>query len=130
MQERLLTTQQSMEKEFWKLRELETRYNTLVNASADAVLVLQEPDFTIIDTNENASRMFGLQLGDKITNLTTSQTDTTKITTMLATTKQSGRAPLTLINIGADHTNWQVRTSSYLAQNGLQYVVQFSIHKN
>ena len=41
LQSRLIAAQQAMEQEYWKLREVETRYRVLFDASNEAVLLLK-----------------------------------------------------------------------------------------
>jgi transcriptional regulator PpsR len=128
MQDRLLSTQRSMEKEFWKLREMETRYSTLVNATPDVVLVLRDPDLRVVDINEHASKAIDIATGDSISRLALSDTDSEKLRNTLDTARQSGRAPVIVIRCGPQNNSWRLRASSYTGQSGLQFMLQFSIH--
>ena len=40
LQSRLIAAQQAMERDYWKLREIETRYRVLFDASNEAVLLV------------------------------------------------------------------------------------------
>ena len=40
LQSRLVAAQQAMERDYWKLREIETRYRVLFDASNEAVLLV------------------------------------------------------------------------------------------
>lgn len=128
LQNKLLSTQRSMEKEFWKLREMETRYSTLVNANSDVVLVLRDPDLQVVDINEHASRLIGVAVGDRATDLDMSEKDFKKLLKTIDTARQSGRAPLIVLKNGASNYSWRVRVSSYTGQSGIQFMLQFSIH--
>lgn len=130
MQRKLISTQQSMESEFWKLRELETRYRTLVSSTADAVIILREPDFQVIDANDQASRLIGLKPGDQTTDLVAPERDKLKLERTLAASKSSGRAPLTILKIGTSQEEWMVRASSYTGNSGIQHMLQFSRHNS
>ena len=63
LQSRLIAAQQAMERDYWKLREVETRYRLLFDASTDAVLVLNSEDFRVVDANPAAIRALGLTRG-------------------------------------------------------------------
>ncbi|MEQ8659561.1 MAG: transcriptional regulator PpsR, partial [Gammaproteobacteria bacterium] len=44
LQERLVAAQQAMERDYWKLRQVETRYQRLFQSSSEAVLVVSQPE--------------------------------------------------------------------------------------
>ena len=59
LQSRLIAAQQAMERDYWKLREVETRYRLLFDASNDAVLVLSSDDLRVVEANPAAIRALG-----------------------------------------------------------------------
>src|SRR3954453_6522930 len=63
LQSRLIAAQQAMEQDYWKLREVETRYRLLFDASAEAVLLLEADTLHIVDANPAAIRALGLGRG-------------------------------------------------------------------
>ena len=128
LQNRLLSTQRTMEKEFWKLREMETRYSALVNATPDVVFVLRDPDLKVIDINEQASRAIGLAADDSVSQLNLSDADKTKLDNAVITARQTGRAPVIVVRCGPRNSSWRLRVSSYNGQSGLQFMLQFSMH--
>jgi transcriptional regulator PpsR len=64
MQQRLIQTQQEMERNYWQTRQAETRYRLLFQIATDAVLVVDATSHSIIDANRAASRMFGVSMED------------------------------------------------------------------
>lgn len=60
LQSRLISAQQAMEQDYWKLREVETRYRMLFDASNEAVLLLSVDGLRIVEANPAAIRMSGL----------------------------------------------------------------------
>lgn len=58
LQERLVRAQQAMERDYWKLRNVETRYRLLFQRSAEPVLILDSDTFRIEDANPAAARAF------------------------------------------------------------------------
>ena len=59
LQSRLIAAQQAMEQEYWKLREVETRYRLLFDASNEAVLLLKADTLRIMEANPAAIRAAG-----------------------------------------------------------------------
>lgn len=59
MQQRLVDAQQSMERDFWRMRQAETRYRLLFQIATDAVLVIDAETLRVVDANRAAARMFG-----------------------------------------------------------------------
>ncbi len=59
LQRRLVETQQTMEREYARLRNAETRYRLLFQVSAEAVVVLEADSGRIIEVNPAATRLLG-----------------------------------------------------------------------
>jgi len=59
LQQRLISAQQAMERDYWRLRHMETRYRSLFQASAEAVLVLDAPSGKLEEANPAAIALFG-----------------------------------------------------------------------
>jgi transcriptional regulator PpsR len=60
MQQRFIATQQEMERNYWKMRQAESRYRMLFQVANDAVLVIDPNTLKIADANDAAARLFGL----------------------------------------------------------------------
>ncbi len=60
MQQRFVATQQEMERNYWKMRQAESRYRMLFQVATDAVLVIDPNTLKIADANDAAARLFGL----------------------------------------------------------------------
>lgn len=54
MQQRLIAAQQSMERDYAKLRHAETRYRLLFQVSSEAVMIVDASSFVILDVNPAA----------------------------------------------------------------------------
>jgi transcriptional regulator PpsR len=59
LQQRLVQAQQSMERDYSRLRHAETRYRLLFQMSAEAVLVLDAGSLAVVEANEAARRLAG-----------------------------------------------------------------------
>lgn len=60
MQERLLETEQTMERDYWRMRQAEARYRLLFRVSREAILLVDAGSHRILDGNLAAGRLFGL----------------------------------------------------------------------
>lgn len=58
LQERLVEAQQSLERDYWRMRHVEARYRLLLQLSTEAVLVLDGASQKVIEANPAAARLF------------------------------------------------------------------------
>src|SRR3954447_15549816 len=56
LQSRLIAAQQAMERDYWKLREIETRYRLLFDASTEAVLLVRASNLRVVGLVGGATR--------------------------------------------------------------------------
>ena len=59
LQQRLVVAQQTMERDYWRMRHMETRYRTLFQVVAEAVLILDATTLRLEEANPAAEKMFG-----------------------------------------------------------------------
>jgi transcriptional regulator PpsR len=59
LQQRLVNAQLSMEREYWRLRSVETRYRLLFQIASEAVLILDASNGKLEEANPAAHRLFG-----------------------------------------------------------------------
>jgi transcriptional regulator PpsR len=59
MQQQLVTTQQSMEREFLKLRQAEARHHLLFQVASEAVLIVDASTRKVLEANPAAGRLLG-----------------------------------------------------------------------
>src|SRR6201992_1107229 len=59
MQQRLISAQQSMERDYVRLRHAETRYRLLFQVSSEAVMIVNALGHAILDANPAALALFG-----------------------------------------------------------------------
>jgi transcriptional regulator PpsR len=123
LQSRLIAAQQAMERDYWKLREVETRYRLLFDASNEAVLVLNAEDLRIVEANPAAIRVLGLTRGWQFLNeLPTRERDSLRA--MLARVRESGRAPGGVFHVGADQKPWMMKASLMSDEAAAVYMLQ------
>jgi transcriptional regulator PpsR len=73
LQQRLLQTQQSLERDYLKLRQVEQRYRLLFELSHEPVLIVEADSYRIKEANPAADQLLGAKngslVGDKLTGL-------------------------------------------------------------
>src|SRR5271165_1300618 len=99
LQSRLIAAQQAMEQDYWKLREVETRYRMLFDASNEAVLLLSADQLRINEANPAAIRALGLARGRELLPELSSE-DREPFQALLLRVRQNGRAPGILLHLG------------------------------
>lgn len=60
LQRRLVEAQQALERDYWRLRQMETRYRMLFQRSTEGLLVLDSGSRRILDSNRAAGQAFGI----------------------------------------------------------------------
>lgn len=60
LQQRLVEAQQAMERDYWRMRHIETRYRLLFQLSSEAVLVIDAGTLKVVDANPAVGRLLGL----------------------------------------------------------------------
>ncbi|MEO1489091.1 MAG: transcriptional regulator PpsR, partial [Pseudomonadota bacterium] len=63
LQARLLQVQQSLERDYMRMRQLEARYRMLFEMSSEAVLILEAQTLRVREANAAAHSIFGLRAG-------------------------------------------------------------------
>jgi transcriptional regulator PpsR len=112
-----------MERDYWKLRDVETRYRLLFDASNDAVLVLTADELRVADANPAAIRRLGLTKGwDFLGELSPRERDSFRA--MLTRVSESGRAPGGVFHLGSTRAPWILRASLTNDDQTSAYMVQ------
>jgi len=132
LQSRLMAAQQALERDFWKLREVETRYRLLFDASNEAVVLLKASNLRIVEANFAAIRALGLapQRPENLVGKDLLQSlpgrEREPLQAMLARVREQGKAPGILIHLGSTLEPWLVRASLMTTDPGPAFLIQFS----
>ncbi len=122
LQARLVAAQQATQQEYWKLRDVETRYRLLFDASTEAVLMISAEDFRVVEANPTAVRSLHLAPGwDFRESLAASEREV--FVAMLQQVREHGRAPGILMRMGPQLETWTVRATLMAAEPGLRYLL-------
>lgn len=57
LQQRLVETQRSLEQDYWRRRQIETRYRLLFQVSAEGVLIVDASNQRILEANDSAAQL-------------------------------------------------------------------------
>jgi len=66
LQRQLVDAQQQMERDYWHLRQVETRYRLLFRLSSEAVVMVQADSLEVLDANPAAADVLGLDVSDLV----------------------------------------------------------------
>jgi transcriptional regulator PpsR len=121
-----------MEREYWKLRELETRYRLLFENSNEAVLLVQVATLRIVEANPAALRALGVApfppgviAGQEFLHAL-ARPDRDALQAMLEQVRVQRRAPGILVRLGRERAPWLVRASLSQSESGLLFLLQFT----
>jgi transcriptional regulator PpsR len=123
LQARLIAAQQSMEQDYWKLREVETRYRLLFDASNEAVLLIGVDNLRIVEANPAAIRALGLGRGREFLSEIAAD-EREPFRAMLTRVREQGRAPGAMVHLGNEGKPWTVRASLMTAEAGPVFLLQ------
>jgi transcriptional regulator PpsR len=125
LQARLIAAQHAMEQDYWKLREVETRYRLLFDASNDAVLLLHMDNLSVVEANPAALRSLGVARGWNFLSEIAPQ-EHNPFKAMLARAREAGKAPAIVIHLGPDREPWIVRATVTNAESISVFMLQLS----
>ena len=125
LQSRLIAAQHAREQDYWKLREVETRYRLLFDASHEAVLLLTPDTLRVLEANPAAIRALGLAPGWEFVPEIAPQ-DVDGFHAMLLRVREQGRSPGILLHLGPTRAAWMVRASMMAAESGNVFLLQIA----
>lgn len=122
---RLVAAQRSLERDYWKLRDVETRYRLLFDAAAQPVLLIRAEDTRILEANPAAIRALGVTSDHELlSEIPAAQRE--RFRAMLARVREQGKAPGVVMHLGPDRNQWLVRASFIAADPAPVIVLQLS----
>jgi transcriptional regulator PpsR len=132
LQSRLIAAQQTMERDYWKLREIETRYRLVFDASNEAVMIVSAAHLRIIEANRTAiealssPRRRNDDLSGRELLQDVAAEDREAVREMLARIRERGKALSILVHLGAEGKPWMLRGSLITAEPGHVFLLQFT----
>lgn len=131
LQQKLLDAQQSVERDYSRLRHAETRYRLLFNVASEAMLILDAATSKIIEMNPAAKSMLGKQphklAGQPLADaMDVRKTDVDKIRQLLDTSRATGRAEEIRIRLGTARRDFGISATLFRQENASFLLVRLS----
>ena len=126
LQTRLVDAQKAREQDYWRLREIETRYRAVLDASSEAVALVRVTTLRVVEANVAAARALGLVPGSEFFP-DLSLRDRRALESTLDTVRVHGRAPSIALHLPGG-AQWGLRAtvvSNETNQNAF-YLLQMS----
>ncbi len=124
LRSRLELVQRERERDYWKLREIETRYRALLDASSEAVALVRVTNLRVVEANVAATKSLGLVPGGEFCPML-ADNDRRALDAMLAGARMRGRAPSIVLHVSAD-VPWSCRASVLTSEGGSFYLLQMA----
>ena len=130
LQLRQVEAQRALENDYWKLRDVETRYKLLFNASEEAVMVVDSTDCRVLDANPAAIDVFGRSpKGHDITG-EVAQQERDAFREMLARVRSEGKSPRQAFGFLKSDKRWFVRATLMGSEEPQVFLIQMSPASN
>ena len=130
LRQQLLNAQQALEQDYWRLRQVETRYRQLFDMIADAILVVDAVSGRILEANPAAAELLaggGQRVVGKPFPLGLGERSQREVARLLQDTQASGRGALGGVELAADPEAGLTVVASYLRQgNEARFLVRLA----
>jgi transcriptional regulator PpsR len=125
LQTRLVATQKARELDFWKLRDIESRYRALLDASNEAVALVRATTLRVIEANVLAARALGLVPGAEFLPDLPAR-DRKALEAALELVRSQGRAPNIVVHLN-DGSRWTLGASFVTRESDAIYLLRMSV---
>ncbi len=127
LQQRLVTAQLSMERDYWQLRQVETRYRLLFQMATEPVLILNGDIDKLEEANPAAHALFGEKSKRPGWSLSESLQTASRdsLSEMLERLRATGRSDAINVVLTDGH-EFTVTASQFRQENTLHYLLRFS----
>lgn len=129
LQQRMVEVQQSMERDYSRLRQAETRYRLLFQMAMDPVLILDADQQRIMEANPAAQRLFSRNARRSTTRTLSEMfepADRPAVQALLASVRSAGRADDVTAHLAESGDAVVVSASTFRQEAGLLFLVRLS----
>jgi transcriptional regulator PpsR len=129
LQQRLIEAQQSMERDYWRLRLAETRYRVLFQMSGEAIIILDAASRKVLEINPAACELLGeaaSRLTGRVFPLGVDAEGARALEAMLDTLVATGRAEDARVRLASDGRELAVSASIFRQDDAAQVVVRMA----
>lgn len=129
LQQRLVEAQQAMERDYWRLRHVETRYRLLFQIASDAILVVDASTLKVLDANTAAGHVFG-DAPDRLIGRAfpfgVDPAGTRTLEELTMTARSAGRAGDVLISMAVGGRSYHASASCFRQESATLLLVRLS----
>ncbi len=129
LQQRLVEAQQSMERDYWRLRHVETRYRLLFKLASEAVLIVDAGTLKVVEANPSAAQCVSAGErrlpGRALLELFDTE-GAAAVQTMLASVRVAGRADDVRARLGDRAQQFVVSASLFRHENTSLFLIRLS----
>lgn len=129
LQQRLIDAQQSLERDYWRLRHVETRYRLLFQMSSEAVLIVDSSSQKVLEANPAASVLLG-DPSHKLVGTTFpdgfDESSSRLLETLLAGVRAIGRSEDVRVRRIGQEREFQVSATVFRQENGAYFLIKLT----
>lgn len=129
LQQRLMTAQETLERDYSRMREVEARYRLLFQMSSEAVLILDTVRHRVVEANPAARMLFGARAeqtsGQNLAEIFSADT-LDSVTAHLGAIRADGRAEEFSARLANDNTEVLIAASLFRQENSTLFLVRIS----
>ncbi len=134
LQQQLLNAQQTLEQDYWKLRQVETRYRLIFDMAVDAVLVVDEPSNIILEANPVANKLL-LQNSKTIIGksfpIGFDKSSMNSVSSLLAETRVTGKSSASKIHLLDNEREYKISINLIRQDNESRFLIRlYHAHTN
>ena len=129
LQQRLVDAQQSIERDYWRLRHAETRYRLLFQMASEAVLIVDATSQKVVEANPAAVRILGETAKRIVGRVFPDGLDPASMQamqTLLAGVRAAGRADDVRVRLAGDTREFIASASLFRQENAALFLVRLS----
>jgi transcriptional regulator PpsR len=129
MQQRLIHAQQSMERDYVRLRHAETRYRLLFQVAMEAVLIVDAGSFSILDANPAALALFDASAPQLLKSSFPDRLDgpgAQQVQTLLANVRATGRDGSVRVHLAGGARSCSVAASLFRQEHASLFLIRLS----
>ena len=129
LQQRLVSAQVSMERDYWRLRHVETRYRLLFQHASEPVLILDAATEKIEEANPAAQALFGDAMR-KSSWVLADGLEPGSVETMreaFVRVRTSGRAEVPVVRLARDGEDYRLSLSLFRQETSSSFLVRLSL---
>lgn len=129
LQQRLVAAQQSMERDYRRLQQAETRYRVLFQMASEAILIVEAQTQKIVEANPVADQLLGRSSKSIVGRTFPEGFDTPSaraVTTLLAGTRSSGRQGEARVRLAETRREFALSVALFRQENSALFLVRIA----